>query len=198
MPFGLGKKEESDMPSEFDKDELDEIKRIQEFLESDEKVLALARQGKFTTGGALVAPNTIFATDRRVIIRNPTMMGLRASLEDIPFDKITSIKLEKGMFSSSIVLRVPGLSELGRLSKFNLAWGKGEEGTIDGLPKDKAERVVKVIKEGIERVKVRTQTPTQASVNVTDELMKLADLKSKGIISDEEFAQLKADLLSRK
>lgn len=194
MPFGLGKKgrdsERITESSEFDEEELDEIKKIQEFLEPSENVLTMAKQGKLTSGGALVAPNTIFATDKRVIIRNPTMMGLRASIEDIPYDKITSVKLEKGLLSSSIVLRVPGLSELGRLSKSNLAWGKGEEGTIDGLPKDKAEKLVKVIKEQMEKIKTRSQTSTPA-VSVTDELMKLADLKSKGILSDEEFVKLK-------
>ena len=30
------------------------------------------------------------------------MLGMRENIEDIPYDKMTSVKLEKGIFSSSI------------------------------------------------------------------------------------------------
>jgi Short C-terminal domain len=38
----------------------------------------------------------------------------------------------------------------------------------------------------------------QPSVSIADELMKLANLKEKGIISDEEFQQMKQDLIKKK
>jgi hypothetical protein len=99
MPFGFGKKEE---PTPFttditDKDELDEIKKISNQLVQGEKVLLVAKQSRIRPGGsALTTPNTIFTTDRRLLIRNPTMLGMRENVEDIPYDKITSVKLEKG------------------------------------------------------------------------------------------------------
>jgi hypothetical protein len=34
-------------------------------------------------------------------------------------------------------------------------------------------------------------------VSIADELMKLANLKDKGIISDEEFQQMKQDLIRK-
>jgi len=71
---------------QFNKDELEEIKKIKEIMEPKENVLLIARQARFKPGGALVAPNTIFATEKRLIIRNPTMLGLRASIESIPHD----------------------------------------------------------------------------------------------------------------
>jgi Short C-terminal domain len=38
----------------------------------------------------------------------------------------------------------------------------------------------------------------QSSISIADELMKLANLKEKGIISEEEFAQMKQDLIKKK
>ena len=46
-------------------------------------------------GSVLATPNIVFATDKRVLIRNPTMLGMRENIEDIPYDKMTSVKLEK-------------------------------------------------------------------------------------------------------
>jgi Short C-terminal domain len=44
----------------------------------------------------------------------------------------------------------------------------------------------------------RPQQPQQSSISVADELMELANLKEKGIISDEEFQQIKQDLIKKK
>jgi hypothetical protein len=40
------------------------------------------------------------------------------------------------------------------------------------------------------------EQPQQQS-SIADELMKLANLKDKGIISDEEFQQMKQDLIKK-
>ncbi len=77
------KKEESELAfdsSQFDSSEQDEINRIKTFLESAEVIKAVARQSKFMPGGKLVTPRTIFATNKRLIIRDPNALGLRASL----------------------------------------------------------------------------------------------------------------------
>jgi hypothetical protein len=89
---------------------------------------------------ALTTPNTIFATDRRLIIRNPTMLGARQNVEYFDYDKITNIKLEKGIFSSTIVLSYPGMDKLAGL----LTWGREDDGEIKGLQKDKADNIVPI------------------------------------------------------
>ena len=38
----------------------------------------------------------------------------------------------------------------------------------------------------------------QSSISIADELIKLANLKEKGIISEDEFQQMKQDLIKRK
>jgi len=143
-------------------------------------------------GGALTTPNTIFATNKRVLIRNPTMLGLRASIEDIPYGKITNVKLEKGLMSSTIVIRSPGLSELTRMGRETglVAWGRGEEGSIDAIPNDKGEQLLSIIYEGMEKAKRPAQT-----VSIADEIKKLAELKNANIITSAEFDEKKKKLL---
>ncbi len=207
MPFHFGKKDEAAIhliTDIIDKAELDEIRRIANRLDQDEKVRLVAKQSRMKPGGsALATPNIVFATDKRIIIRNPTMLGMRENIEDIPYDKMTSVKLEKGIFSSTVLIRAPGLSEMSRVSKSSglIAWGRGEDGQIDALSKDKGEQLFTIIREGIDGTK---KPSTQSAINtvnpqisIADELMKLASLKEQGIISEIEFTQMKQDLLKK-
>lgn len=207
MPFHFGKKDETTIHFITDitnKDELEEIRRIANRLDQDEKVRLVAKQSRMKPGGsALATPNIVFATDKRVIIRNPTMLGMRENIEDIPYDKITSVKLEKGVFSSTVLIRAPGLSEMSRVSKQSglIAWGRGEDGQIDALPRDKGEQLFTIIREGIDGFrKSATQSATtfvNPQISIADELRKLASLKEQGIISEDEFIQVKQDLLKK-
>jgi hypothetical protein len=207
MPFGFGKKDESQVyfiTDITDREELEEIRKIANRLDRDEKILFVAKQSRMKPGGsALATPNIVFATDKRVIIRNPTMLGMRENIEDIPYYNMTSVKLEKGVFSSTILIRAPGLSEMSRVSKSSglIAWGRGEDGQIDALPKDKGEQLFTVIREGIDRAKkVAVQSSTRIVnqyISIVDELTKLAKLKEQAIISEVEFIQMKQELLKK-
>lgn len=183
-------------------DDEDDINKISDHLEPDEKVLVVAKQSRFKPGGALTTPNTVIATDKRLIIRNPTMFGMRENVEDIPYDQITSVKIERGLFSSTLVIRSPGLSELSRLSKSSglLAWGRGEDGSVDSLPKDKAEQLLQVIKKGMAEARKRKEHPSTIlnhQYSAAEELTKLAKLKDQGVLSDEEFTKMKQDLIKK-
>ncbi|MDQ3873205.1 MAG: PH domain-containing protein [Thermoproteota archaeon] len=208
MPFGLGRKGQSEVhfiTDITDKDELEEIRKIANRLDQDEKVLFVAKQSRMKPGGSVLAtPNIVFATDKRVLIRNPTMLGVRENIEDISYDKMTGVKLEKGVFSSTILIRAPGLSEMSRISKHTglIAWGRGEDGQIDALPKDKAEQLFTTIRHGIDRTKrhdslASTVTTISRQISFADELTKIAELKKQGIISQEEFTLMKQDLLNK-
>src|ERR671914_2248784 len=208
MPFHFGKKDEAVIhliTDIIDKDELGEIRRIANRLDQDEKVRLVAKQSRMKPGGsALATPNIVFATDKRVIIRNPTMLGMRENIEDIPYDTMTSVKLEKGVFSSTILIRAPGLSEMSRVSKYSglIAWGRGEDGQIDALPKDKGEELFTIIREEIDGAKKAaaaqsSTTIVNQQISIADELTKLAALKEQGIVSEGEFTQLKQDLLKK-
>ncbi len=185
-------------------EELDEIKKIEDRLDSDEQVIIVARQSRFKPGGSLVTtPNIIFATSKRLILRNPTMLGLRENIEDYSYDKITNIKLEKGMFSSTLVITAPGMGTSARTSNITgiIAWGRKEDGMIDAIPKDKAEQILKVGRNGMEEARKSKMQPSvtlQQSTSLADEIGKLAKLKEQGILTDEEFTKMKQDLINKK
>lgn len=201
MPFGLGgKKEEATFRTEItDNDELGEVKKIADRLDPDERVLLVARQSRVMPGGSIATPNTIFATDKRLLIRDPSALGLRQSVEDIGYDRITSARLEKGVFTSKVIIRAPGLSTLEQ-KKFNLMAFRGgsDEGEIEAIPKDKAEKLVEIIKKGMDAARSAARTPAQSSSSIVDELAKLAKLKAEGIITEAEFQTMKSDLVSKK
>ena len=184
-----------------DEKSLNEIENIAERLDEGEKVLEVAKQSRIKPGGAHLSPNTVFATDRRLILRNPTMLGARQNIEDFEYDNLTNIKLEKGLFSSTLVITAPGMGTAARNSTMSglLPWGRNEDGSIDGIPKDKAENILKIVRNAIVKAKKESQKPVQVvqQTSTADELAKLAKLKEQGILSDKEFDKMKKDLISK-
>ena len=176
-----------------DSGELSEIQRVADRLDSDEIVHIVAKQSRTKPGGSLIgSPNTIFVTDRRLIIRNPTMLGARENVEDFSYDKITGIKLEKGMLSSTLVLTVPGMGGVSRLGKATglLAWGRESDGSIDAIPKDKAELILKFVRYKMEIIRKQSSQPTTAPAS-DDPMTMLKKRFVLGEISKEEFEEMK-------
>jgi Bacterial PH domain/Short C-terminal domain len=182
-----------------DEEELKEIKKIEKILNSDEKVLLVARQSRLMPGGSAVTPDNVIATDRRVIIRDPYMLGLKAELIDIPYDVITSVKLQKGVFTSTILFKAPTLlnkSKLGLLDE-NIGGEDDQEGVIEALPKDKAEELLEIIRRRMKSTGNGESTSNVDSMSVADELKKLSKLKQDGILSESEFQKMKQHLLEK-
>ena len=103
-PFGFGRKEP---PQSFnkditDKEDLEEIKEITEMLNPNEEVFVVARQSRLKPGGSAFTPNIVFGTDRRILIKDPTMLGLRENVVDIPYDMISSVRIDKGVFHPTL------------------------------------------------------------------------------------------------
>ena len=213
MPqFGFGRKEQ---PQSFttditNKEDLEEIKKICHMLNPNEEVFVVAKQSRLKPGGSKFTPNVVFGTDRRIIIKDPSMLGMREDVVDIPYDMISSVRLDKGVFSSNVIFKAPGLINSGRRGKLDkMMEGYGdssglaeEEGIITAIPKNKAEDLLEVIRNGMDRDREvyrhsqeQSQQPQQPSISIADELMKLANLKEKGIISEDEFQQMKQDLI---
>ena len=168
--FGRKDEEEQQLPSNLttdvaitDKDDLEEIRKISHILNPNEEVLVVARQSRLKPGGSKFTPNVIFATDRRIIIKDPSMLGLREDIVDIPYDMISSVRIDKGVFSSNIIFKAPGLinsSRRGKLDKLMLAdkdeirreqVGEEDDGIITAISKDKAEELLEVIRNGMDR-----------------------------------------------
>ncbi|MFL6344839.1 MAG: PH domain-containing protein [Nitrososphaeraceae archaeon] len=219
-PLGFDKKDEQQLPSNLitdtsitDKDDLEEIKKIAHMLNPNEEVFVVARQSRLKPGGSKLTPNVVFATDRRIIIKDPSMLGLREDIVDIPYDMISSVRIDKGMFSSNIMFKAPGLinsSRRGKLDKLMMVdgdeirreqVGEEEDGIITAIPKDKAEELLEVIRNGMDRnreVYRQQQQSQRQSISIADEIAKLVNLKERGIISEDEFQQMKQDLIKKR
>jgi hypothetical protein len=213
MPFGFNGS------SKQDKDDLEEINKITEMLNPDERVLLVARQSRLKPGGSHFTPNIIYATDRRIIIRDPYMLGIKENVVDIPYDIITSIKLEKGLLSSIIRFKAPALMSSTRLGMMDsIVDGKDNDqgGIIEAIPKDKADDLIEIIRSGMQSSSSSKSAPSKKqkpsselleskeytvpfnqSISLADELRKFAKLKEEGIITEEEFKQLKEDLMRK-
>jgi hypothetical protein len=79
------------------------------------------------------------------------MLGIKSNVVDIPYDIITSLKLEKGLLSSTIRFEAPGLMSSTRLGMADsIVQGENDnEGLIEAIPKDKAENLVEIIRSGM-------------------------------------------------
>ena len=219
MPFGFGgnKEENEKLPSNTqltNSNDLEEISKITEMLNPDEKVLLVARQSRIKPGGSLHTPNVIYATDRRIIIRDPYMLGIKENVVDIPYDIVTSVKLEKGLLSSTIRFKAPGLLSSTKLGMMDsMIDGEDDQGgIIEAIPKDKAQDLLEIIRSGMQSSTNRKSAPSKnqmsnesiestissnQSTSIADEIRKLAKLKEEGIITEEEFKQMKQDLIRK-
>jgi len=192
VPFGFGKKDAgrrynkgSAQTDITDTKKLDEIEKIADRLDEDEKVLFVTRQTKnpLKPGSSILTPNSIIVTDKKLIIRNPSALGLRQKLEFYSYDNIIDVKLERGILSAALEINVPG---------------SFKDARVDAISKDDAEQILRMMQEGIKKSKGTTQEKqTQDSSSVADELAKIAKLKEQGIISEEEFQEMKQKLLSK-
>jgi hypothetical protein len=147
------------------------------------------------------------------------MLGIKENVVDIPYDIITSVKLEKGLLSSTIRFKAPGLMSSTRLGMMDsIVDGKDNDqgGIIEAIPKDKAEDLLEIIHSGMqsdgggksqpskkqkpssELLESKEYTvPSDQSISIADELRKLAKLKEEGILTEEEFKQMKQDLIRK-
>ena len=125
----------------------------------------------FTGNGLLVATNT-----RLIFIDKPTI-GFGIKMEDFPYDKISSVSVETGFLKGELKLICSGNS-----ATINLVTG------------------AKVFSEFI-RQKTSTK-PIALNQQITEpdilgQIEKLAELKNKGILSEEEFSSKKSELLEK-
>lgn len=129
-----------------------EIKLAQKVLWPDEQVVGTIMQRRIGPGGSVITPTTVVVTDKRLIIVNRASMGLRQDYEVVPYSAIVSVRLEHGIISSTVFIRVQGYDT----DKGLLSGGK-QEGEIDGLRnKDAIELTDFVNKKLEERLDVRS------------------------------------------
>jgi len=157
----------------FTKKELDYLPEI---LMENEQILA------FTSG--LMGANTwlITLTDKRIIFLDKGIIyGLKQSIVDL--DKVNAVSGSTGLL----------------FGKINITDGANDR-LIENVWKKTVKNFTNKVQEALEARKVAQAVITPTEVKETDpyeKLEKLASLKEKGIISEEEFlAEKKAILVS--
>lgn len=203
------------LPTTFpikDEDELYRITEISSMLDINEKVLLVITQSKIRLVGLPFTSYVIYATDRRIIIRDISMHGLKENTIGLLYSIITDINHEEGLVSARIRLKIKrtqvdkGLPLLDQYETI----GNEFEWIIEHIPKSKALLLVKIVRAMISRLEYSSEEHHQspnanesvvASASTADspadELLKIARLKSEGVINDLEFARLKQNIIGR-
>jgi hypothetical protein len=163
-----------------------DVRKLPEYLSSDEHVLAM--------GGGVTGGNNglLVATNKRVLFVSEGVIN--HSFEDFPYDRITTVMTKRGMMFGKILITTAGVTRV-----------------IEQVDKGEAEAISAVIRERVdgttrERAYQAPNTPTpQAAAppsaspghGIAAELRELADLRDQGILTEDEFAEQKRKLLGR-
>ena len=154
-----------------------EIKELPNILWDSEQIHAVV-QGVYDSGQGILV-----STDRRLIFVNKGMIyGLK--VEDFPNEKITSIQYETKLLMGSITI-----------------FASGNKAVVSAVvPKDQVRAFAEGVRARLAAGSASAATPPSASGGSTvdgmvDQLEKLAVLKEKGILTEEEFAAKKKQIL---
>lgn len=162
-----------------------ELKTLPSYLNEGEHIAHL------TSGSYNGKAGLIVATDRRVLFLSAGVMG--SQFEDIPLSKITSVQQSSAMLSASLVVHASGT--------------KVEISNV--IPKDAAKTLAEYVRARTSdhppATTATTAAPATAATSatsvpasepdVTDQIRKLAELRDEGLLTDEEFAAKKRNLL---
>ena len=81
---------------------------IKEILLPNEKVLHAVQQAR---SKQLIAPDSIFITNKRVILHKPHTFGLRRYIQDFKYVDMANTQINQGFISSTIRINMRFLSE---------------------------------------------------------------------------------------
>ena len=122
----------------------------------------------------------LLITSKRAVFYCPMMFG-RYDQIIFPYDQISSVTSYKGMFGDELHLMV-GANEM----------------VIHNIPKGDGDIAAKNIRDLIATMKAQPTIAVAApQIDIADQIEKLAKLKEKGLITEEEFQRKKDELLKR-
>lgn len=154
-----------------------EIKELPNILWDDEDLRDIV-QGLYDNGQGILV-----ATTRRLVFVNKGMVyGLK--VEDFSYDRVTSIQYETKMMFGTITI-----------------FGSGNKAVVSQVtPKARAKSFAESVRALISETKepavaAPPVAPTAPGIDPIAQLEKLAELKDRGILTEEEFAAKKKQLL---
>ena len=123
-----------------------ELAIARKILWPDETVMGTLKQRRFMPGGSLITPTTVVLTDKRMIIINRASLGFRQDYEVVPYTALVSVRLEHGIVTSTVFVRVQGYA-----TDRGLLGGTGkQEGEIDGLKNKDAQELYDYLNKKLE------------------------------------------------
>lgn len=125
----------------------DDIGIARKVLWPDETVEGTVKQRRFLPGGSLITPTSVVVTDKRLIIINRASLGFRQDYEVVPYNAIVSVRLEKGIITSTVFVRVQGYD----VDRGLLKGSSKQEGEIDGLKNKDAVELTDYINKKLEQ-----------------------------------------------
>ena len=158
-----------------------DVKKLPEYLNGGETVLAMTGGNTGGNAGLLVA------TNRRALFVSEGVFN--HSFEDFPYDRINTVSSTRGLVFGTILINTAGAAR-----------------AVEQVAKGEAEKVAAILRERVEAVtRERHQqpaavTPSQSpppSQGIAAELRELAALRDQEILTAEEFNAEKARLLGR-
>ena len=117
---------------------------------------------------------TLLVTDRRVVIFSKKLGGY--DVQDYAYGLLTGVDHKKGLTSGHVNLRAAG-----------------DSADVQQVQKDDVERIAQVIRDRM--AVAHSHTATTSGGSVADELVKLAQLRDAGVLTEAEFASQKAKLI---
>lgn len=150
-----------------------EINYLPEILRENENIYGLT--SGFYDGNTWL----IVCTDSRLVFLDKGMIyGLKQV--EIPLDKVNSIELKTGMFLADIIV-----------------WDGASKVKIENIDKGYAKKFVDIINNTLHFYKNKPiPSANSAVLDLPSQLEKLASLKDKGILTEDEFQEQKKKLLA--
>ncbi len=173
---------------------------IKKQLLETEVILLRVRQSRIGPGGSMLTPVSIYVTNMRVIYRRPIWVGLKSEIIVVNYHDIADIRLKRGVVHTDISLK----------TRFHT-----DQILVKGANHNLAERANALVQQGIRQEHVgqaktrdldsisplgsinpiNQQEKVGPTLEQIDRLVKLADLRQKGALTEEEFHRLKDKLL---
>ncbi|MBQ3113848.1 MAG: SHOCT domain-containing protein [Phascolarctobacterium sp.] len=177
------------------KDIYDEVKK---YMIYDDELLVYFAWGL----DSITAKDYVVCTNKQIIVIDREVLGATANIKQFYYENITSASVEQNsksddLFSAALETFITAATKTCDL----IISVAGASNKINTLYKVEAERVVAVYHHYHKLAKLAAEKPQvvvqQQTVDPLEQLKKLAELKELGILTEDEFAQKKADLLSK-
>ncbi|HEY1825640.1 MAG TPA: SHOCT domain-containing protein [Acidimicrobiales bacterium] len=130
-------------------------------------------------GGRMFSPNVIRVWPDR-IEEHENHAIRKSGTQAIHFRQVAQVGIEKGLIFTNIVVESSG----------------GHVIRLVGVPKEDGDKVKLMIDEAVKFAHKGQPTSSAPTLDVADQLMKLASLRDSGVLTEDEFLAQKLKILS--